>query len=374
MENQRSHFDISNVSDEIITEKELPSYLLSLESQAHQHIQNNDLISALSALKRSEEIMESISLQGGSLSSELVISIPHNISYCYQKYSLNRLDDPKKLLTYIDACYYNAKTLNFIRGRVSYTEDKIRRSKYLAKLSLQYSSLLASQNKPKKSLKLANSAYEYSCKAINDTHEGCKKHYQNLQFKMKKNKLTKSEQNRLLLIQRAIPTLEVIQAYLRKGNLHKVDMRSALGIKGYPEWISQFNTTEFLTITPVKSAEFTSGLGIQAEFTKDYLFYKIALLATSLHFLGTRNESVGNSYKSQKYSLSARRFIGNFVNQECPIFRELNENASKISLNAGESPGRKSRKKIKRNKSMSYHITKFNVQSSSFSKFSSVLE
>jgi len=85
MENQRTNHEISNFSEEIISEKDLPSYLSSLESQALLHIQNSDLQTALMVLKRSEEIMESISAQGGMLSSALVISILHNIAFCYQE-------------------------------------------------------------------------------------------------------------------------------------------------------------------------------------------------------------------------------------------------------------------------------------------------
>lgn len=276
-------------------------------------------------------------------------------------------------MIYIDACYFNAKTLKFIQGGISKTEDSIRKSKYIAKLALQYSSVLTALNKPKKALKFAYSAYIYSCRAINDTLEACKKHKQNLQYKVKKAKLTKSEKNRLSLVQRALPILEVIESYLRKGDLQKVDMRSALGIKGYPEWISQINMSEFLKISTVKAADFTSGLGIQAEFTKDYLFYKIALLATSLYFLGARNQSLGNHNKGHRYSLSAKRFAGNFFSEKCPIFRELNDNASKISVENPDNSENKGVKKIKRNRSLNYNIPKFSVHSSSFSKFSSVL-
>lgn len=85
MENKKSRFESSIFTEEIITENDLPSYLLSLESQALSHIQNQDLQSALSSLKTSEEMMESISMQGGSLNSENIISILHNIAYCYQE-------------------------------------------------------------------------------------------------------------------------------------------------------------------------------------------------------------------------------------------------------------------------------------------------
>lgn len=77
--------DFSYIQEEIISEKELPSILYSLENQALVQIQNNDLNGALSSLKRSEEIMESISTQGGIVSSEYIIGTLHNIAFCYQE-------------------------------------------------------------------------------------------------------------------------------------------------------------------------------------------------------------------------------------------------------------------------------------------------
>jgi hypothetical protein len=77
--------DISNISEEIISENEVPSFLSSLESQALLYIQNKDLTAALNCLKRSEEVMESISTQGGTVFSEYVVATLHNIAYCYQE-------------------------------------------------------------------------------------------------------------------------------------------------------------------------------------------------------------------------------------------------------------------------------------------------
>ena len=85
MENPKQSIDLSHISEEIISESDLPSFLQSLESQALVFIQNNDLTAALSTLKRSEEVIESITTQGGVVSSDVIISTLHNIAYCYQE-------------------------------------------------------------------------------------------------------------------------------------------------------------------------------------------------------------------------------------------------------------------------------------------------
>jgi hypothetical protein len=282
------------------------------------------------------------------------------------------MGDSKKTLTYIDACYFNAKTLNFMKGRISRTEDNIRKSKYIAKLALQYSQTLNTLQKFKKSLKFAYAAYNYSCKAIFETFEACKKQETVLTSRTKRIDNKKTEINKFLLIQKALPTLEAIKHYLYKGKLHKVDMRSALGIKGSPDWISQLSLSEIINITPTRSHEFTSGMGIQAEFTKDYLFYKIALLGISLYFLGIRNRTIGNLDKGYSYCISASKFLANFFSEDCPIFQEIDESLSKMLENPISA--KKLKKKMKRNKSMSFSISKFNANNSSFTKFQSVYE
>ena len=104
---------------------------------------------------------------------------------------------------------------------------------------------------------------------MQETHEICKKHQILIENKAKHGKLCKSDQNKLLLIERALPTLDSVNLFLSKGIIHKVGMRSALGVKGDPEWVELFSLDEMMQLTPVKSNEFTQGLGVQAEFTKD---------------------------------------------------------------------------------------------------------
>ena len=60
------------------------------------------------------------------------------------------MGDWKKALIYIDACFFNAETLDFIKGKISHSEDSIRKNKYIAKLALQYSQILSNLEKFKK--------------------------------------------------------------------------------------------------------------------------------------------------------------------------------------------------------------------------------
>ena len=114
-------------------------------------------------------------------------------------------------------------------------------------------------------------------------------------------------------------------------------------------------------------------MGVQAEFTKDYLFYKIALLSISLYFLGTRNRSLGNLEKGYNFCVSASLFLKNFFTEECPVFQEIRENLMKMTQKQ-EDFLEKKKKKMRRNKSMGFNFSKINGNSVSFTKFKSVYE
>lgn len=85
MENENSIIDISNVSEEIVSENDLPCLLENYESQALRLLENFEFAEALGHFRRVEDIIESISTQGGMMNSEYIVSTLHNIAYCYQQ-------------------------------------------------------------------------------------------------------------------------------------------------------------------------------------------------------------------------------------------------------------------------------------------------
>ena len=82
---ENSIIDLSNTSESLICEKELPSLLENYESQAMKLIEKCDYHNALLQFKRIEEIMENISAQGGTMNNEFIISTMQNIAFCYQE-------------------------------------------------------------------------------------------------------------------------------------------------------------------------------------------------------------------------------------------------------------------------------------------------
>lgn len=116
------------------------------------------------------------------------------------------------------------------------SELQIKKSKYIAKLALKLASILYSQQDYKNALKIINYAYEYSCKSIKETLSSCRKLSNTYSNKPKSPIYSKSEINKILLIERALPTLESLNQFITNGIIKKkIRMRSALGIKAYPE-------------------------------------------------------------------------------------------------------------------------------------------
>ena len=85
MENDNSIISISNISEEVISEKDLPCLLENYENQGLKYIENFECLNALNQFKRMEEIMESISAQGGLMNSDHIIATLHNLAFCSQE-------------------------------------------------------------------------------------------------------------------------------------------------------------------------------------------------------------------------------------------------------------------------------------------------
>ena len=64
-------------------------------------------------------------------------------------------------------------------------------------------------------------------------------------------------------------------------------MRSILGIKSYNEWVYNYAITDIMFIQPLTIEEIKIGSGVCAELTKDYMTYKISLLAVTYFCIAT---------------------------------------------------------------------------------------
>lgn len=208
-----------------------------------------------------------------------------------------------------------------MKGRISKTEDQIRKLKYISKLYLQYCGVCSRLENHHDALNNAKNAYKLSCEALILTLKAIKRHQSSINSKKKK------DEQKIIIINRALPSLFAIEMFITKGKLPSgAEMRSALGVRGHPEWVYNFNMSEIMVINPGKTEDFKCGVGIQAEFTKDYILYKISLLALSLYCMGTEMQFMNKIKSGENACNTAIKLMKVFFPEECPLTQHFIEN------------------------------------------------
>ncbi|CAG9335269.1 unnamed protein product [Blepharisma stoltei] len=361
VQRKSSESSFTSNKEDIISESDLPSILLSCETLAYQHIEDRNYAAALVSLKRSEEIMEAVATQGGSTDPDQIITTIHNMALCYQQ-----LGDWKKCSMYLDACIYNAGTFGIMKSKKSPEEDQIRRQKYICKIHLQYCGILSRTGNHMEALKQARMAHQYSWAALESTVASWKKQINKMKNKRKP---TQENDQKSLILKRAANTLAAIENYLRKGALPSGnELRSALGVRGHPEWVYHFNIAEIMIMNPTKTEDFKNGMGIQAEFTKDYILYKISLLAISQFCMGTEMKYSSQRKPGENLCQNAIKLMRGFFPEECPLIQHFLETEMHIiSGELQEIPENPKRKKSRRtNSDLSFLVPRETRNSVSF--------
>lgn len=64
---------------------EVPKMLAEYSIVAHALIQQNQFHQALELLSQSEELLEAVTSQGGSIDLDYILLTVHNSAYCYMK-------------------------------------------------------------------------------------------------------------------------------------------------------------------------------------------------------------------------------------------------------------------------------------------------
>lgn len=244
----------------------------------------------------------------------------------------------------MDACFFSVKTLETLNGYSPSAELHIKNLKYISKSALQFAALLHSQQDFKKACKIIPYAYQYSCKAIKETLSACRK---NFSAKAKTPNISKSKLNKILLIERGLPTLESLSQFISTGVIKRTKIRSALGIKTYPDWVYSFRLENITSLIPTKTLEFSFTIGIQSEFTKDSILYKIALMCACLYYKGLALRDCGDGKEGGKYLGLAYKLISSFFPKNAPVCIQV-----KSEIDKGIEEKSMGENRIRRNKSV----------------------
>lgn len=100
---------MANRSNKLSIDSE-KSFIKKIE-QSLKLIKKKEMIEALNSLKFIEGELETLANEGLLLETELVISVLHNIGFCYQN-----MGELEEAASYIEACVFNAEK-KYVQGK-----------------------------------------------------------------------------------------------------------------------------------------------------------------------------------------------------------------------------------------------------------------
>ena len=267
-----------------------------IEKSYKKHIRDKTL-SALAYLKQTEEILEILSSQGRPTKIEIITVTLNNIAACYQ-----RLGDMEKCAGYLEACSANCYR-NPVHTSMEAIAQDLKQIKFQANLLIQLAVVLSNLKRHKDALERASQAQELTHLALRTTIEG---HKAMLQY-YKKNRNNKNLKQYIFqtIAEGATKTLHALSDYLSTNTIPKTEeMRSVLGVKMFSNWIYEFSISNIIVIQPLTISEVIEKPLLQAEFTKDYLLFKIALHCSSMFCMATETKHLRTS---QPLSVAQRK-------------------------------------------------------------------
>jgi tetratricopeptide (TPR) repeat protein len=281
----------------INSQEDLISLATALIDKAYKKQLKDKTLSALAYLKQTEEILEILGSQGKPTRIEIIQVTLNNIAACYQ-----RLGDMEKCASYLEACSFNCYR-NPVHTTIDAIALDIKQLKFHANLLIQLAVVLSNLKKHKEALEKATHAQNLTHLALRTTIEGHKV----LLAYYKKNKQNKNLKQQIFqtIAEGASKTLIALNDYLSTNTIPKTEeMRSVLGVKTFSSWIYEFSISNIIVIQPLTIAEITEKAMLQAEFTKDYLLFKIALHCASLFCIATETKHLRTS---QPLSVAQRK-------------------------------------------------------------------
>ncbi|OMJ69809.1 hypothetical protein SteCoe_32371 [Stentor coeruleus] len=308
----------------INSEDDLINLATALIEKAYKKQLKDKTLSALAYLKQTEEILEILSSQGKPTKLEIIQVTLNNIAACYQ-----RLGDMEKCAGYLEACSFNCYR-NPVHTTIDSIALDIKQLKFHASLLIQLAVVLSNLKQHKEALEKATHAQNLTHLALRTTIEGHKV----LIGYYKKNKQNKSLKQQIFqtIAESATKTLTALSDYLSTSIIPKTEeMRSVLGVKIFSNWVYEFSISNIIVIQPLTISEITEKPLLQAEFTKDYLLFKIALHCASMFCVATETKhlrtsqplSVAQRKQSEIIHQTSISLLSAFFPQESPLVQHI---------------------------------------------------
>lgn len=320
---EASNYEITN-DDEEVPEVELLKVLDTLRTETLLKFNKHEYKSAIVFLKKSEELLEAMMTQGGSIKHDEVLLTLHNLAFCYQK-----LGDLPKSAAYLEACVYNANTFNaFGKGNNSDLQVKIKKDLYLAKAHVQLCAVLSELQDHKQAVMHSRKALSYSVAMIKGTLKIAAVFSSNVSKSKKlRTSVPPPSKNALSVITLISPALRSLSNFMKNGKIIEINkIPSVLGVKGTSEWAQKVTLADILLMQSMEIGDLRDSISPQSEFTKDYLIMKICLFgasyfchSTELQFLRMEKE------EAQAYHEKALNLLSGFIPVESPLFTHIKD-------------------------------------------------
>lgn len=331
LQESQDNLDQQPSSAEItLNEDEVPQILGSLHAEAIGKILQEDYIDAISILKRCEEILESVITHGGKTDPDQVLATLHNLALCFQ-----RLGDLDKCAAYLDGCLFNLNSFQVMSSEKSHIFNEIRRNTYKSKVEIQCCAVLSQLKKHKAALTHAQNSYKAVANCIKMTINASA-----AILKSSKAKIDMSKHLQKIIVI-SVPTLKTLESFIKTGKLtHQPKIRSVLGVKTHPEWLDSFSIADVMLIQPITADELKRSIGTQAEFTKDFIIYKVCLLAISNFCIATEIQFIKSTQifkevidkEAESYHEKAIELLKTFLPTESLLYKHILESYTKRFL------------------------------------------
>jgi len=308
----------------------MKSILNSLESNAIQKINESNFEKAIKILRKTEDMLEIMTTEGSLVVSEKVLAVLHNLASCYQSNGFL-----EKSAAYLDACLFNVNSLKAMKNNRESIAYEIKKLKYIGTVQIQMCAVLSRLGKHKEAIKHARAANKSIMNVVKLLISASKSQEKKVTSCRRKNYELSEQQlrcyNNISLVK---PTLKSIEKYLTTGRINEPQqIRTALGVKHYPEWVKTYSIADVMIIKPVTARELRSSSKLYKEYTNDSLVHVVCLLAVSYFCMGTELKYLQTTqpfdFKSdneiEQTQLKSQELLNAFVPPNCPLLNHINE-------------------------------------------------
>jgi len=315
---------------------DLDQYFKQTQTTALHMIEHEDYAQALEQLGLNERVLEEAKEQDCALDPDFVLVTLHNSACCHQ--ALGRLEDSA---SYLEACLYNLK--HVLKARESGKKgdnERFKLRKYESRARLQLCAMLSQLGRHEAALSHAQIGLRLAQALLLDVSSLCRAHLTRhrkllLQAKQTPDLLKRLEspayKRNQDLVRKASPLLEVLESrILSKPRptgqpVTKLELRSALGVQHYSDWIYTYNMTELMRVQPLTLYELKNCLDTYTEIGRDMMLDKACLLvagyfctATELRLL-LGDEDRGRLKEAQTLHSKALQIARDALPLEAPL-------------------------------------------------------